>query len=877
MRKFFLFLISFGLISLLVWYFFVQDTYRHPYASVQPIEAIPQNTPIILEFEDFYLLRHEVAKMPYANEMSTAFFVKKMSEDFGVMRKLFSKTKHHLQLLLNSPITAGLHLSGKNEVDFLYVLKDKTGKFNLNELLEGFPTRKSTSNQNIVYRLELENGANYTLTIFKDLILISKFAYLVENAMEQLKDPANNLLKEERLNFSNQPQREKNQVGVTILFDNLKAFINPFLDKKATKYLKYFSGEISSGYLLLDFEKEGVNIKGSLKSENASLQHVFNNNKITNSKCLQVLPENISYYFRNSLKGNFDKSEDVFFNKYFFPWLGDEWLIGRVEVFTRKMKAEKFVAYQIHQDKKETAEYYLQKLTDSIGIIKSWNYQTYPIRQVAGEKLPIPFTKEQECLSLEKYCYAFIDDYVVFAGAPRILENWIDQYTTNQVLASFIPYLKMKGQAGNNGTSEFYLNPLTSQQFWANSFDAKNENALNQLKIWERFPSIGMNATWRKGEFLLEGFLLYEKENREKIKVKWRTPLKNMARTQPFTIFNDEEGVYNILVQDEENILYLLDQDGEIIWEKSLEHPIQSEIKAANFFSDASVGILFNTPHQIYLLDLEGNERNNFPLTLSSPIAAGVLLADFGENEFGIFISCENEVIYGFDKEGIPLSGWNSIEGAGLVKQPLRHFLTEDKNFIVAINTQGGISIYGKDGFELKKIEPATKKISNTLFFQLGKLDPRVVFSNGNGIVEIHNLSEKDASKSKVFEKKTGNVIYAAADIGGDNFCDFAMLHNNTLTIKYFHQKEFKEYGSYQFSNIQDEIFGVQSRQMGKAMIGTLSKKQNQIFLLDKKGNLEPGFPLSGSTKFELLHLSALDQKVLLVADKDQIVVYDIP
>ena len=83
MKKIILFLFASGLIALFVWFFLIQDTYRNPFASVQPIEAIPQNTPIILEFDDYYMLRHEVAKMPYADEMSSAFFVKKMSEDLS--------------------------------------------------------------------------------------------------------------------------------------------------------------------------------------------------------------------------------------------------------------------------------------------------------------------------------------------------------------------------------------------------------------------------------------------------------------------------------------------------------------------------------------------------------------------------------------------------------------------------------------------------------------------------------------------------------------------------------------------------------------------------------------------------------------------------
>jgi hypothetical protein len=336
LRKIFLFLFASGLLTLLVWFFFIQEIYRNPFGSVQSIEAIPQNTPIILEFDDYYMLRHEVAKMPYADEMSGAFFVKKMSEDFRIIRQLFAKNKNHLQLLLNSPITAGLHLSGKSEVDFLYVLQDEKGVFKLPELLEKFSFQKSNANQNTVYQLELVKGEKYTIAVYQDLIMISKYAYLVESAMQQLKSPANNLYQDDRLRFSQKTKRTKHQMEVSVIFENLTAFANPFLDKDATKYLNYFSKNISAGHWILDFQKAGVSINGSLKTKNGNiwLENLFSNNTFPNSKSAEILPKNVGYVFRHSLKGlsenlNSNKKSNSIFEKSFLPWIGEEWLVGR--------------------------------------------------------------------------------------------------------------------------------------------------------------------------------------------------------------------------------------------------------------------------------------------------------------------------------------------------------------------------------------------------------------------------------------------------------------------------------------------------------------------------------------------------------------------
>lgn len=881
MRKIFLFLFASGLITLLVWFFFIQETYRNPFASVQPLEAMPQNTAIILEFDDYYKLRHEVAKMPYADDMSGAFFVKKMSEDFRVIRQLFSKNKNHLQLLLNSPITAGLHLSGKSDVDYIYILKDENNVFKLAELLEKFSFRKSIANQNTIYRFDLATSEKYTIAIYQDLIMISKYAYLVENAMEQLKSPANNLLEDERFNFSKKNKRAEHQIEVSILFENLKALANPFLDKNATEYLDFFSKSISSGHWVLEFQNEGVSIQGSLKTKkgNISIGKLFSNNKITNSRSADVLPRNVGYFFRHSLKGlsrtnSLIKKSSGLFEKKFLPWIGNEWLIGRTEIFTQKMRAEKFIAFQIKKDEKKTAQHYLEKWSDSVGVTKSWDYQTYNIRQIKTENFPVPFSNE-ESLVMKEPCYAFIDDYVVFSGAPRVLENWIDQFVTNQTLSSYIPYLKMKGKGGGNGVAEFYWNNQMANQFFKKSFDAKKKNAKSQIDLWENFPVFGLNAEWEESKFSTNGYLFYEKENKKEAKVKWRTALKTKAIIQPFAIFNDEKGAYDILIQDENLRLYLLNQDGEIVWEKLLTSRIQSRILVADFFEGSSSGILFNTLDKIYLMDLEGNDENNFPLELSSSASNGLLLADFGDDDFGIYIACENEIIYGFDEMGIPLSGWNSLEGAGRVNVPLKHFETKDMDFIVAINSEGSVFSFGKDGFVEMESENVSSKNIQPLFFQIGKLKNQMAIADGNGEAIFFDLLQKGKMKSLSSTNKQSNYKFASADFGGDNYTDFAVLKNNNLEIQYYHQDTFQVFGNYQFSNSQDALFPVQSKNMGKAKIGSLCKKQNQIFLFDKKGQLHPDFPLAGTTKFELVNLFSDDKNAILVADGKQVVVYE--
>ena len=861
-----------------VWFFFIQETYRNPLASVAPIEAIPQNAPLVLTFEDFFQIRHYLTKMPYAEEMSNVFFVKKMSEDFNAIRKLFSKDKNHRQLLLDSRITASLHLSGKNDVDFLYVINDQKDVFSLDILLENFSHRKSQAKGNTVYALTLNDGSKFTVASYNNLLLVSRYSYLVETGMQQIKNPATNLLNQYQLDFSNEKNDEPKRIEVIALMKNFKAFMTPFLNAKPVADLDRFSQVAASVNWVFEFKEKGVAINGNIRpfSSNEILKTYFNNNKITKSQAQEILPENLAYYFRSSIKGMDQvksKSTDNYFNEYFMPWISDEWLTGKTQIFTRKMKSENFVAYQIKDIK--MAQYHLEKLSDSLGLLKKWDYQTYPIRQILLEELPIPFS-EGENIKMQNPCYTFINDYVVFTKSSRIIENWIDKILVNRTLARNISFLKMKNESSASEIVELYWNQKTAKKFFRNSFSSKSNYILDQINSWNNF-SLGLNGKFKNNELQHNGFLFYEKETEIPIEVKWKLPLHADAQTPPFAIFNKEKGSYDILIQDKENRLYLFNIEGEEEWNVILEGPILSEILGGDFVKNEPPVLVFNTKDKIHQINFEGENQNNFPLKLTSNSVNSLLLADFSEGEYGIFLACENENIYGFDMKGLPFSGWQGIEKVGKISTPLKHVQTENKDYLIAFNDKGDFICFGKDGFKTTEGIGIASTVTQPLCLQVDENSSEVLIADPSGFQRTVNLEGESLGLLQKDAPSPIDQLYTSADIGGDNKTDFAVLENEELQIFYNHKNKFDQYGEFRFLERPDEIFSVQSDNMGKAMIGAVHPEQEQIFLIDKKGNLHQDFPLAGTTPFQLVNLYSDKKEIVLVALKDQVVAYELP
>jgi len=310
------------------WLFFYQNYFRTPLSNVLPLEAVPPQTSLIFEFDNYFQTRTALTKMPYTKEL-------KMSEDLQPIRKVFAKTKEHRRLLLYSRLMASLQISNPDDADFLYILKDEAGTFQLEDILQQFNYKKFDSNGSSVYELYPSQSTPIALAHYRGIILLSKYASLVENGMRQLKDFPSILLTDKKYNVFSEKINSESSVNVYLLFENLPAFAHPFMTESLQKRMKGFLNLISSAKLGLDFKKDRVGVTGYFKPTDASLLNTthFLNDKNVKSSLPHILPDDIAYWMRADLAKEktiqlHREKEIKVFEKYFKSWIGEEWSIG---------------------------------------------------------------------------------------------------------------------------------------------------------------------------------------------------------------------------------------------------------------------------------------------------------------------------------------------------------------------------------------------------------------------------------------------------------------------------------------------------------------------------------------------------------------------
>ena len=181
--------------------------------------------------------------------------------------------------------------------------------------------------------------------------------------------------------------------------------------------------------------------------------------------------------------------------------------------------------------------------------------------------------------------------------------------------------------------------------------------------------------------------------------IAWRVYLEEEASKAPEIVRASDGNPLAIIVQDKAHTLYCLETEGTIKWKKKLDGQVMSNFHPVDYYQNGEIQLLFNTRENIYLLDQEGLLVGEFPISLEAPATNGLSVVHFeGNSFFYFFVSCSNGNSYGFDQNRNPLPGWSPHTGLGILRFPLIHFQDQAKDYLIALNDEGRMSILARDG-----------------------------------------------------------------------------------------------------------------------------------------------------------------------------------
>jgi hypothetical protein len=848
---------------------------RLPFFPISAVEAIPSNAGVCFEMSSLQAFREEIEKNSSLEKLENIFVFQQYKRDFDLLEIILKKDSLRHQRLLQTPLIAVMQNGGLDAVNFLFILETGSSKdaADFQTWLESLPDLAVSSTifkSELVHKVKQKNGGSFSFVVFRNLILVGRYPLLIEDAINQLKvvrEPFFKGFMAPKVLPLPEPLR------VYIRPKNLPLLVLPFINRKGKQHMDvlYDIEELIAVDVL--FDEGGISLQESidLKGKEPWFKSVKKQRARDRSGFAEVLPRHtalVQWLSLSDLTAFAGNTSSSTYKKYFEPWIGNQAALVTTEPYSINLDAENFLL--IAAKDAELGEHYLQKLGEVEGELGAYEYMTYTIRQIMSndffEKSLWPGFK------LKNPFVTFINGYMVAAQSQQALEVWIDKYNAGQTLNNTTAFQESSGRLNASAKWWAHFHTDNARQLLVTYLRKEYEPQFNQQ--FEILKNITPADFIINEKDKLSGFLSRQGKTGKGASILWKTRLSKDIIGTPKVIEYANSKQFEVLVQDQSNLLYLLSSGGEVIWKKKLDGPILSEIQTIDYYKNNQNHFLFNTAGSVYLYNNEGVSVSNFPLKLRSKATNGVIAVDFdGLRNYAFFVACRNGKLYGFQKTGRPLDGWPQ-SNMRRVEHPVRHFQQEGKDFIVALNTKGKMMVFDKKGKNrFSDIRLGDTFLSPPDFDDIATAT-RIVAVSEDGVAQIVNTFG-DKFKLNLEVGKNEKVKFAYADLVADKRKDFIVSSESQLaTYAYQEGGDFSKNFVIDTKNQVDELFVVSVPGRDKAVIGTVSKEKEQISLYSAEGKKFKDFPLAGSTAFRIVKLYKSGENILIVGKGDSVFVY---
>jgi hypothetical protein len=883
--------IAFGLI-LFIWLGSRSGCYRVPLIQgVSALEAIPYNTALILETPKPLDLLEKWRKLPYKSAFFELHLLQKWSSDVDSMQTMFAQTQTYQDILKNAKLVSGAEWGDIVHFNWLFVLEQNRKNFDIATFakeLKGYDISTRTYHKNTIY--EIRRGANidFVLAQHSGLILVSRRAHPVETGIEQIENIRTNVFFAPNFDDIYATMRHSDDINIYVGFKDLPILMGN-LRPNIVQPISSLGASFDWGGFMLQTEENSINLSGSCLSDNNSdFWRTFSRQDVVDSSNIsELLPDNtaISLYLGlANFRGFYSQYNQVShpdFEEFILPSMKGEVLFFLTNPTSMDFSSNKFVALRLNDTLQ--AKRLLEKYAERYGELANENYQNFEIRRIAATDFLAPIFGDA-ILPLQNPYYVIINDFVVFCNSSTALQVWIEKFNFDKKL-NRLPDCQFltRSMARQNHLHIFiqpkYILPILQ------SCTAPEMHGFIALQ-WEALRNFSpitlqMRANG-KNNFITNISLQYaqtevvaidssqhnSKDN--SINIAWQYDLKDPIRGQPQLIRNTD-GTQLIAVQDTSDRLYLFSQNGELLWEYVLDLPILSRVYGLNYNNTGNLQIIFNTKNSIYFLDINGMEVQK--IILPAPATTGVLLIDYAKG-VRLLVGCDNGNIYGYDKAGIPLTGWNPKSKVGKLSHPMQLAKIKENYYVVGQFQGGRIGIFEFDA--IGKSTFVTLAAPPVRTFGIDEQIERIAIGLQNGAIQIINFKGNTFALA-ADPKVNQNTQFVYTDVIGDSRRDYIRYSNGALIAHYYDEQN-KYISAFQttLADRPNDIFALLSSQNLYHSIGALHTGSGRIFLYDEKGQLLKGFPLPGTSRFLLADLVGDRSQSVIVANGLKLVVYKI-
>ena len=328
-------------------------------------------------------------------------------------------------------------------------------------------------------------------------------------------------------------------------------------------------------------------------------------------------------------------------------------------------------------------------------------------------------------------------------------------------------------------------------------------------------------------------------------KVVFNLKFKNDISLAPKLVQNYITKKPEIITQDKSNNLYLVSEDGNIIWRKKIEDQIIGKVHQVDLYKNGRLQYAFVTNESFMIIDKNGNLVKKVKHKNNKKVI-GLSVFDYDKNRNYRFLICFENDIKMLDSSMKVVKGFSTKNIRSPISSVPKHFRIGSKDFLV-VNTEKKLLILDRRGNIRLNINEKLKSPISEIFRHKNSfnfvINNDLVTIDLNGNTEITPLPlESEYS----FVSNQNNLIHISENIMTINDINFELKFGNYTNPKLFF----------------DEIVSITDLDLKK------------IYLFNSDGSLIENFPIYGSSVIDMSTKKNKSKLLVTIGEKNEILVY---
>lgn len=508
-----------------------------------------------------------------------------------------------------------------------------------------------------------------------------------------------------------------------------------------------------------------------------------------------------------------------------------------------------------------------EHLLKSLGF-KSKSYRTikYSNHLIRSINIPdfLPRIYGKIFSGIQKNYYILLNGYVVFANTPDALIRLIHYYDMGKTLNLNDNFRLFSNDLVTSSNLTFQLHLRGFLNMTPKYLDRKtSQQVIKDKSILDNFQYMTLQFSHEDSLYYTNFVLEYNKAYKEENLALWKIRLDNPIVGKPYLVKGNRNNKYDIIVFDRGKHMYFINYNGKILWTKKLPGLPISRVYQVDYYKNGKTQYLFNTAHNIFLIDRKGHFVANYPIRIRPAATNGLSLFDYtNRGDYRILLAQADKKIHDFTIKGSPVKGWTYPRMPDIVTQRIYRLIYNHKDYIIITDINNNVKIVSRRGKQRIYLQTRFKKAKNSAYY-VNRTNNKGIFLTTDTKGQLVYISESGKITYTSFGEFSPDHYFLYDDFNGNLSKDFIYIDHKKLTV---FNRDKKVLFSYTFpSNIdvQPELFSLGSRQK---VLGVVASHEKTIYLFGKHGNILIGRGLTGETPFTVGNLNSSGDINLITA-----------